>query len=48
MIRHELEPTFYAEHFTKDLEIGLQEAKKMNIKLPGLAMVRDFYKKLLE
>jgi 3-hydroxyisobutyrate dehydrogenase len=37
------EPGFYVEHFIKDMGIALAEAKKMNIALPGLALVHQLY-----
>jgi 3-hydroxyisobutyrate dehydrogenase len=36
-------PGFYIKHFIKDMGIALEEAKRMNISLPGLAMVHQFY-----
>ncbi|MBI9091287.1 MAG: NAD(P)-dependent oxidoreductase [Desulfobacterium sp.] len=37
------DPGFYIKHFIKDMGIALEEAKGMNISLPGLAMVHQFY-----
>lgn len=37
------EPGFYVEHFIKDMGIALDEAKKMNIALPGLALAHQLY-----
>jgi 3-hydroxyisobutyrate dehydrogenase len=39
----DLEPGFYVEHFIKDMGIALDEAKKMGIALPGLALVHQLY-----
>jgi 3-hydroxyisobutyrate dehydrogenase len=36
-------PGFFIKHFIKDMGIALQEARKMNLALPGLAMVNQFY-----
>ncbi|MCK5193445.1 MAG: NAD(P)-dependent oxidoreductase, partial [Desulfobulbaceae bacterium] len=30
-------------HFIKDMGIALDEAKRMNLALPGLALVHQFY-----
>jgi len=37
------EPGFYIKHFIKDMGIALQEAKNMNLSLPGLSLVYQFY-----
>jgi 3-hydroxyisobutyrate dehydrogenase len=31
------------EHFIKDMSIALDEARKMNLSLPGLALVHQLY-----
>jgi len=43
IINGDLEPGFYVEHFIKDMGIALDEAKKMGIALPGLALVHQLY-----
>jgi 3-hydroxyisobutyrate dehydrogenase len=37
------EPGFYVEHFIKDMGIALQEAERMNLCLPGLALAKQLY-----
>jgi 3-hydroxyisobutyrate dehydrogenase len=37
------EPGFYIRHFVKDMGIALDEARRMRLCLPGLAMVHQFY-----
>ena len=37
MLRRDFEPGFYVEHFVKDLGIALEESRKLNLGLPGLA-----------
>jgi len=37
------DPGFYIKHFIKDMGIALQEAKQMNLSLPGLALAHQFY-----
>ena len=37
------DPGFFVEHFIKDMSIALDEAKKMNLSLPGLALVHQLY-----
>ncbi len=36
-------PGFYVEHFIKDMQIALDEAARMKIALPGLALVSQLY-----
>lgn len=43
IIKRDFDPGFYIEHFIKDLGIALEEAKGMDISLPGLHMARQFY-----
>jgi 3-hydroxyisobutyrate dehydrogenase len=43
VIRRDFAPGFIAEHFIKDMGIALDEAKRMNLSLPGLALVHQLY-----
>jgi 3-hydroxyisobutyrate dehydrogenase len=43
MIVRNFNPGFFVEHFVKDLGIALDEAKRMGIALPGLALVHQLY-----
>ncbi|MDR2170358.1 MAG: NAD(P)-dependent oxidoreductase [Planctomycetaceae bacterium] len=43
VIRGDFEPGFFVEHFVKDIGIALEEARRMNLSLPGLALVEQFY-----
>lgn len=36
-------PGFYIKHFVKDMGIALEEARRMQLSLPGLALVHQFY-----
>jgi 3-hydroxyisobutyrate dehydrogenase len=36
-------PGFMVEHFIKDMTIALAEARRMNLSLPGLALVQQLY-----
>jgi 3-hydroxyisobutyrate dehydrogenase len=36
-------PGFYVKHFIKDMGIALAEAARLNLSLPGLALVHQFY-----
>ncbi len=37
------EPGFFVEHFIKDMGIALDDAQRMNIALPGLALAKQLY-----
>nr|CCA21805.1 3hydroxyisobutyrate dehydrogenase putative [Albugo laibachii Nc14] len=39
----DFEPGFFIDHFIKDMAIALQEAQKMRLSLPGLALAHQFY-----
>lgn len=39
----DFEPGFFIEHFVKDMGIALEEAGRMNLCLPGLALAHQFY-----
>lgn len=43
IIKNDFEPGFYVEHFLKDLGMALQEARRMQIALPGLALAQQLY-----
>jgi 3-hydroxyisobutyrate dehydrogenase len=41
--KNDFNPGFYIKHFVKDMGIALAEAQRVNLSLPGLAMVHQFY-----
>ena len=43
IVKGNFDPGFFIKHFIKDMGIALKEAKKMNLSLPGLALVYQFY-----
>lgn len=43
MIRGDFKPGFFVEHFIKDMGIALDEARRMNLALPGLALANQLY-----
>lgn len=43
IIKNRFEPGFFVEHLIKDMAIALQEAKKMGLVLPGLALAEQLY-----
>jgi len=43
IVRGDYAPGFFVEHFVKDMEIALQEARRLDLSLPGLALVHQLY-----
>ena len=43
IVNGDLDPGFFVEHFVKDMGIALDEAKRMNIALPGLSLAHQMY-----
>jgi 3-hydroxyisobutyrate dehydrogenase len=43
IIDRNFEPGFFVEHFLKDMGIALDEARRMNLCLPGLALANQLY-----
>jgi len=43
IIDNQFGPGFFVEHFVKDMGIALDEAKRMGLALPGLALVNQLY-----
>ncbi len=41
--RGDFNPGFYIKHFVKDMGIALEEARRMKLSLPGLALVNQLY-----
>jgi 3-hydroxyisobutyrate dehydrogenase len=43
VLKGNFDPGFMVEHFIKDMGIALEEAARMKVALPGLALVRQLY-----
>jgi len=43
IVKGNYEPGFFVEHFIKDMEIALAEARAAGLSLPGLALVHQLY-----
>jgi 3-hydroxyisobutyrate dehydrogenase len=43
IIKGNFDPGFFVEHFLKDMGIALEEARRMNLVLPGLALAQQLY-----
>jgi 3-hydroxyisobutyrate dehydrogenase len=43
IMNNNFDPGFFVEHFIKDMGIALNEAKRMGLCLPGLALANQLY-----
>ena len=43
MLKGDFAPGFFVEHFIKDMEIALAEARRLDLALPGLALAHELY-----
>jgi 3-hydroxyisobutyrate dehydrogenase len=43
IVANNFDPGFFVEHFVKDMGIALDEAARMHLALPGLALARQLY-----
>ena len=43
IVNRNFDPGFYVEHFIKDMGIALQEAHRMGLSMPGLALAHQLY-----
>jgi 3-hydroxyisobutyrate dehydrogenase len=43
MLKGDFAPGFMVDHFIKDMEITLNEARRMNLAMPGLALAHELY-----
>jgi 3-hydroxyisobutyrate dehydrogenase len=46
ILRRNFDPGFFVEHFIKDMEIALEESRRMGLTLPGLALAYQLYEKV--
>eukprot|EP01116_Phalansterium_solitarium_P016132 TRINITY_DN3678_c0_g1_i2.p1 TRINITY_DN3678_c0_g1~~TRINITY_DN3678_c0_g1_i2.p1 ORF type:complete len:312 (-),score=41.39 TRINITY_DN3678_c0_g1_i2:171-1106(-) len=46
IVARNFDPGFFVDHFVKDMEIALNEARQMNLKLPGLELALALYREL--
>ena len=46
ILKGNFDPGFFVEHFIKDMGIALDEAGRMNLSLPGLALAHQLYQAL--
>ena len=43
ILKRNFDPGFFVDHFVKDMGMALDEAKRMGLILPGLALVQQLY-----
>eukprot|EP00386_Alphamonas_edax_P008012 GDKI01026401.1.p1 GENE.GDKI01026401.1~~GDKI01026401.1.p1 ORF type:complete len:348 (-),score=103.57 GDKI01026401.1:114-1157(-) len=43
ILKRDLKPGFFVDHFVKDMKIALEEAARMRLSLPGLALAHQLY-----
>ena len=48
IVKGDFAPGFFIKHFVKDMGIALSDAGRMNLKLPGLALAKEFYDRAVE
>lgn len=48
IIKGDFAPGFYVKHFIKDMEIALQAAQEMQLRVPGLELTLSLYRELAE
>lgn len=47
ILKGDFAPGFFVEHFVKDMEIALDECRRLGIALPGLSLVHQLYRGLM-
>ncbi|MFA7371255.1 MAG: NAD(P)-dependent oxidoreductase [Sphaerochaetaceae bacterium] len=48
VLQNDFDPGFMVDHFVKDMQIALEECRRMGITLPGLTLVEQLYRTLQE
>ena len=48
IVKGDYDPGFFIKHFVKDMRIALQDAERLGLQLPGLALAKKFYDKAVE
>ena len=43
ILQRNFDPGFFVDHFVKDMGLALEEARRMGLVLPGLALVHQLY-----
>lgn len=48
IINGDFAPGFYVKHFIKDIKIAIESAEELELPLPGLALARTLYERVIE
>ena len=48
ILARNFDPGFFVDHFVKDMGIALEEARRMELDLPGLELAHELYRKVRE
>jgi 3-hydroxyisobutyrate dehydrogenase len=48
ILQRNFEPGFFVEHFVKDMGLALEESKRMGLVLPGLTLVHQLYRRVMD
>jgi 3-hydroxyisobutyrate dehydrogenase len=48
ILKGDLEPGFFVEHFVKDMGVALDECRRMDLDLPGLQLAHKLYQALMD
>ncbi len=48
ILRGDMDPGFFVEHFVKDMEIALEECERMGIQLQGLTLAKELYDAVMQ
>ena len=46
ILKRNFDPGFFVDHFVKDMGLALDEARRMNLQLPGLTLAHELYRKV--
>ena len=48
ILQRNFEPGFFVEHFVKDMGLALEESKRRGLVLPGLTLVQQLYRRVMD
>src|SRR5262245_42010905 len=48
ILQRNFEPGFFVEHFVKDMGLALEESRRLGLVLPGLTLVQQLYRRVMD
>jgi 3-hydroxyisobutyrate dehydrogenase len=48
ILQRNFDPGFFVEHFVKDMGLALEESQRMGLVLPGLTLVHQLYRRVID